>query len=108
MNRRWIIVFDWETDGKDPYSCNPVELAAVPVDPRTLDIKEDRAFKAVIKPDGINTDEYFTDDRQKTIEWHAKQRGVDSTDIIKSWKKGKSEKAKNEKTKQVKKVKKNA
>ena len=51
MNRRWIIVFDWETDGKDPYSCNPVELAAVPVDPRTLDIKEDRAFKAVIKPD---------------------------------------------------------
>ena len=92
MNRRWIIVFDWETDGIDPHSCNPVELAAVPVDPRTLEIKEDRAFRAVIKPDGINTDEYFTDDRQKTIEWHAKQRGVDSSDIVKSLKKGKSEK----------------
>ena len=92
MNKRWIIVFDWETDGKDPHTCNPVELAAVPVDPRTLEIKEDRSFKTVIKPDGFGTDEYFTDERQKTIEWHAKQRGVDSSDIIKSWKKGKSEK----------------
>lgn len=92
MNKRWIMVFDWETDGVDPYSCNPVELAAVPVDPRTLEIKEDRAFNAIIKPDGFDSDEYFTDDRQKTIEWHAKQRGVDSSDIIKIWKKGKSEK----------------
>ena len=45
MNKRGIMVFDWETDGVDPYSCNPVELAAVPVDPRTLEVKEDRACR---------------------------------------------------------------
>ena len=92
MNKRWIIVFDWETDGKDPLTCNPVELAAIPIDPRTLEIKVDKAFNTVIKPPGFTKEEYFTDDRQKTIEWHAKQRGVSSEDIIATWKKGKSQK----------------
>ena len=40
MNNRWIIVFDWETDSPDPDTCNPVELAAVPVDPRTLELNQ--------------------------------------------------------------------
>ena len=92
MNNRWIIVFDWETDGPDPTTCNPVELAAIPIDPRTLDIKIDKAFNATIKPPGITKEEYFTDEKQKTIEWHAKQRGVTSEDIIQTWKSGKSEK----------------
>ena len=92
MNNRWIIVFDWETDGTDPSTCNPVELAAVPIEPRTLEIKTDKAFSTVIKPPGITKEDYFTDERQKTIEWHAKQRGVDSADIVAAWKKGKSEK----------------
>ena len=92
MNKRWIIVFDWETDGKDPLTCNPVELAAIPIDPRTLEIKVDKAFNTVIKPPGFTKEEYFTDDRQKTIEWHAKQRDVNSEDIIAMWKKGKSQK----------------
>jgi len=92
MNNRWIIVFDWETDGPDPTTCNPVELAAVPVDPRTLEVKTDQAFKAVIKPDGIDTEEYFTKARQDTIAWHAKQRGVSSEEIVEDWKSGQSEK----------------
>ena len=92
MNNRWIIVFDWETDGPDPTTCNPVELAAVPVDPRTLEVKTDQAFKAVIKPDGIDTEEYFTKSRQDTIAWHAKQRGVSSEEIVEDWKSGQSEK----------------
>ena len=92
MNNRWIIVFDWETDGTDPASCNPVELAAVPIEPRPLEIKTDKAFSTVIKPPGITKEDYFTDERKKTIEWHAKNHGVASADIITSWKKGKSEK----------------
>lgn len=92
MNNRWIIVFDWETDSPDPATCNPVELAAIPVDPRTLEIKKDQAFRATIKPDGIDGDDYFTKQRKDTIAWHAKQRGVESEDIIKDWKTGKSEK----------------
>jgi len=92
MNNRWIMVFDWETDGPNPTTCNPVELAAVPVDPRTLEIKREQAFSAVIKPDGIDSEEYFTKERQDTIAWHAKQRGVDTKEIIADWKAGQSEK----------------
>ena len=92
MNNRWIIVFDWETDSPDPKTCNPVELAAVPVNPRTLEIKKEQAFKAVIKPDGIDSEDYFTKERQSTINWHAKTRGVEPEDIIKEWKTGQSEK----------------
>ncbi len=92
MNHKYIIVFDYETDSPDPTSCNPVEIAAVAIHPRTLEIKEDDAFKAVIKPPDINKDEYFTDARQKTIDWHANTRGCSSAEIIAGWKKGKSEK----------------
>jgi len=86
------MVFDWETDGPNPTTCNPVELAAVPVDPRTLEIKREQAFSAIIKPDGIDSEEYFTKERQDTIAWHAKQRGVDTKEIITNWKAGQNEK----------------
>jgi len=92
MNNRWIIVFDWETDGINPNECNPVELAAIPVNPRTLEIKREQAFSANIKPEGIDSESYFTKERKDTIAWHAKQRGVDTSDIIEEWKKGQSEK----------------
>ena len=92
MNNRWIIVFDWETDGPNPSTCNPVELAAIPVNPRTLEIKKEHSFKAVIRPDGIDSEEYFTKERNDTIAWHAKQRGVTSEEIVASWKEGQSEK----------------
>ena len=92
MNNRWIIVFDWETDGSDPAKCSPVELAAIPIEPRTLSIKTDRAFQVVIKPPSIGKEAYFTDDIKKTIAWHAKQRGTDEESIIEAWKKGKTQK----------------
>ena len=92
MNNRWIIVFDWETDSPNPNTCNPVELAAVPVNPRTLEIKTDQSFRATIRPDDIDSEEYFTKERQGTIAWHAKQRGVETEEIIADWKQGQSEK----------------
>ena len=76
MNNRWIMVFDLETDSPNPQTCNAVELAAVPVNPRTLEIKAEQAFRATIKPDDIDKEEYFTKARQDTIAWHAKTRGV--------------------------------
>jgi|TARA_R100001129_G_scaffold6759_1_gene5198 inhibitor of KinA sporulation pathway (predicted exonuclease) len=92
MNNRWIMVFDLETDAPNPQTCNAVELAAVPVNPRTLEIKAEQAFRATIKPDNIDKEEYFTKARQDTIAWHAKTRGVETEDIIKDWKSGQSEK----------------
>jgi DNA polymerase III epsilon subunit-like protein len=92
MNHRWIIVYDLETDGPDPTTANPVEIAAVPVNPRTLEIKMDDTFEVTVKPPGIDKDEYFTNGVQKTIDWHASTRGCSSEDIVSTWKKGKSQK----------------
>ena len=38
----------------------------------------------IIKPDDIDSEEYFTKERQGTIAWHAKQRGVDTKEIVAS------------------------
>ena len=92
MNHRWIIVYDLETDGPDPTTANPVEIAAVPVNPRTLEIKMDDTFEVTVKPPGIDKDEYFTTGVQKTIDWHASTRGCLSADIVSKWKQGKSQK----------------
>jgi len=92
MNHRRIIVYDLETDGPDPTTANPVEIAAVPVNPRTLEIKMDDTFEVTVKPPGIDKDEYFTTGVQKTIDWHASTRGCSSEDIVSTWKKGKSQK----------------
>ena len=92
MNHRWIIVYDLETDGPDPSTANPVEIAAVPVNPRTLEIKMDDTFEVTVKPPGIDKDAYFTTGVQKTIDWHASTRGCSSADIVGTWKKGKSQK----------------
>ena len=87
-NNRWIIVFDFETDGKDHKTCNPTELAAVPVDPDSLEVKTDNIFNVTIKPENIDKDSYFTDSVNETIAWHAKQREVSNAEIIEKWKNG--------------------
>lgn len=92
MNHRWIIVYDFETDGPDPTTANPVELAAVAIHPRTLEIKTDDVFKVTIKPPLIDKDEYFTDGVQKTIEWHATTRACKTEDIVSLWKSGQNQK----------------
>lgn len=92
MNHRWIIVYDLETDSPDPLIANPVEIAAVPINPRTLEIKMDDTFQVTVKPPGIEDDKYFTTSVQKTIDWHASTRGCSSTDIVSYWKSGKCQK----------------
>lgn len=91
-NTRWIICFDFETDGPNVNECNPVQLAAVPINPDTLEIKKDQSFNINIKPPGIDDKEYFTENREKTIQWHAANYGVDTEEIINKWKSGVSEK----------------
>ena len=91
-NSRWIICFDFETDSPDRETCNPVQLAAVPIDPETLEVKKDQSFNIVIKPDGINKKEYLTDEREKTIQWHADNYGVTFEEILDKWKTGVTEK----------------
>lgn len=80
-----IVVFDFETDGKDPYTCNPVQLAAIIINPRTLEVIEGSEFKIDIRPDGIDKTEYWTVDRVDTAKWHASNYEVPLEDIQKKW-----------------------
>ncbi len=92
-NNRWIICFDFETDLPDKDLCNPVQLAAVPIDPETLEVKKDQAFNAMIKPEGIDKPEYFdVPKREGTINWHAQNYGITYEEVIEKWKNGVSEK----------------
>lgn len=92
-NTRWIIVFDMETDSPEPESCNPTQLAAVPIHPETLEIKKDDAFNVYIKPPGIDKPEYFdTPKRQATIDWTAGNYNITSEEVVEKWKSGMSQK----------------
>jgi DNA polymerase III epsilon subunit-like protein len=81
-----LVVFDFETDGKDPYTCNAVQLAALAINPRTLEVVKDSKFCIDIKPPEIDTAAYFTNDVQDTIAWHAKNYKTTSAEIINKWK----------------------
>lgn len=51
MNYRDYIVYDFETTSANPYRTQPVQLAAVVVHGRTLEIKSGSEFQSLIKPE---------------------------------------------------------
>lgn len=83
-----ICVFDFETDGKNPEVCSPVQLAAVIVDPLKLEIVPDSEFNVTIKPEKLENDpsySYKTPDDGDILAWHGKVRGCSEQEILKSW-----------------------
>lgn len=86
MFKRNIIVFDFETDGVDPQTCNPVQLAAVALNAFTFKKIPGSEFNVFIRPEGIDDQDYFKS-HSSTISWHAKIKG-DKTpeEIYESWK----------------------
>lgn len=86
-------VYDYETDGKNPEECNPVQVACVMLDPYTLNIVNGSEFCSDMRPPDIDKEEYFTKDVLDTINWHAKIRGVTADEIIERWKAAPPEKA---------------
>jgi len=86
MNNNKICVFDFETDGSDPDSCSPVQIAAVMIDPITLQVIDGSEFNVNFKPEAIEANEnyeYTTD----ILDFHAKVRGCSKQDILDQWKK---------------------
>lgn len=84
MNKNKICVFDMETDGSDPYSCSPVQLAAIMIDPINLEIIKGSEFNINFKPETLEENEnyeYTTD----ILDFHAKVRGCSKQDILSSW-----------------------
>lgn len=84
MLTKKICVFDFETDGSDPFTCSPVQLAAVMVDPIKLEIIPDSEFEIKFKPEVLEKDkdfEYKTD----ILDFHAKVKGCKASDILLDW-----------------------
>lgn len=85
MNNNKICVFDFETDGSNPDVCSPVQIAAVIIDPISLEIVDGSEFNINFKPEVLEKDdnyEYTTD----ILDFHAKVRGCAKADILNQWK----------------------
>jgi DNA polymerase III epsilon subunit-like protein len=84
MNKNKICVFDFETDGRDVDTINPVQLAAVIIDPRKLEIVKGGQFCSFMRPENIDDSDYFEKNRA-TIEWHSNVRDCTSDEIMELW-----------------------
>lgn len=86
INYNKICVFDFETDGSDPNTCSPVQIAAVMIDPLQLEIIEGSEFNIHFKPEVLEQSEdyeYTTD----ILDFHAKVKGCKKEDVLEEWKK---------------------
>jgi DNA polymerase III epsilon subunit-like protein len=85
INYNKICVFDFETDGSDPRHCSPVQLAAIMIDPVSLEIIKNSEFNINLKPEVMEKDdnyEYTTD----ILDFHAKVKGCAKQDVYDLWK----------------------
>jgi len=82
-----IIVFDFETDGVDEQTCQPVQLAAVVINPYKLELMEGEEFSSYMKPDIKDWDKYLeVESVKKCIEWHANNYKCSPDEIVEKWK----------------------
>jgi len=91
VNFHKLCVFDLETDSSDPKIANPTQIAALMVNPRTLEIIPDSTFESFICPPTIGEQNYL-DEHRDTIEWHARIRKTTVDKILELWKNAPSEK----------------
>lgn len=73
-----ILVFDFETTGKDPHVCHPVQVAAMPIHSKTLEPVQDK-FCSLMKPPDIDKID------NEVVEWHAKVKDCTTKEILQSW-----------------------
>ena len=66
----FVCVYDFETDGKIPEECEPVQVAAAMIHPITLELVDDSYFCSFMRPQGIEDEGYF-EAHEDTIAWHA-------------------------------------
>lgn len=80
------MVYDFESDLDNPYTCNPVELGAVVVDPTNLEIISGSEFFSAIRPNGIDNLEIYIQEHYKALDWHSKVHSKTIQDILVEWK----------------------
>ena len=83
----YFIVFDFETDGVDAETCNPVQVACMTIDPYTLELVPGSEFCSDMKPNGIDDlDTFLADEkRMRTIGFHATNGKCSIDNVVKRW-----------------------
>jgi len=87
-----ICVFDLETDGTDPNTCSPVQIAAIMIDPIKLEVIPDSKFNINLKPEKLedNTDYAYED--SDVLDFHAKVKNITASQVLEEWKQYHSQK----------------
>jgi len=86
INYNKICVFDFETDGSDPKTCSPVQIAAVIVDPIQLEIIPNSTFNINFKPEVLeNNDNYVY--QTDILDFHSKVKGCSKEEVMQAWRK---------------------
>lgn len=81
-----ICVFDFETDGADPQVCSPVQIAAIIIDPYTLNVVKDSEFNISVKPDLLEKDPNYDYSSSDILDFHSRVRGCSTDAVLESWK----------------------
>ena len=89
--KKKFIVLDFETDGVDPNTCSPVQLAAVAIDPYKLEIIPDSYFQSMIRPAKID-DKDYRNSVLDTAKWHGKNQKMTASEVFDSWEKASPQK----------------
>ncbi len=79
VNMRAIAVFDFETDGKNPETCQPVEFCCKMFNARTLEEYPGGVFHSFMRP----MDETISD--PDTVKWHAGLKKMKPEEVIELW-----------------------
>ena len=81
-NNQKICVFDLETDGSNPDSCSPVQIAAVIIDPRKLEIIPDSEFNINLMPEPLEKDKDYDYSDSDILDFHAKVKNISKDKVL--------------------------
>ncbi|NBW09722.1 MAG: 3'-5' exonuclease [Caulobacteraceae bacterium] len=84
-NFQKLCIFDFETDGSNPEVCSPVQIAAVIVDPKKLEIIKDSEFNITLKPSILEEKPEYSYEDSDVLDFHAKVKGCDKSKILADW-----------------------
>lgn len=84
-NNHKICVFDFETDGSNPECCSPVQIAALMIDPKKLEVVPDSEFNISLKPTSLEEDPTYNYSDSDVLDFHAKVRGCQASEILSDW-----------------------
>jgi exonuclease I len=84
-NKQKICVFDLETDGSDPESCDPVQIAAIMVDPIKLEIIPDSEFNINCKPLILDKKKDYAYEDSDVLDFHAKVSNSSKDKVLATW-----------------------